>query len=186
MVPSVLLSLNAPECGDWSSGDRSSRSVRRETRARVARTCKALGADRTACEVLDYVTVRESSGDPCAVHTLGPNEYGRGPHGLSVALHLRWWDPKADPIVLHVPEISTLVTIRLWRRAMERYGAYRWWQVNDVFAGRIAAKHYDRHKVARFCYGLRKRGIDCKAEPRLGSVGGVAPYRGQEQFVESL
>jgi hypothetical protein len=148
--------------------------------------CRELGADRTACAVLDYVTVRESSGDPCAVHTLGPNEFGRGPQGLSVALHLRWWDPDADPMVLHIPEISTLVTIRLWRRAMERYGARRWWQVNDIFAGRMLPKHYDRHKVARFCYELDRRRIDCEAEPRLGVVGGTAPYHGQEQFVGSF
>lgn len=183
----LALSLLAPPaCGDWSAGYRSPRSVRRDTRERVGRMCRALGGDRAACKVLDYVTLRESSFDPCAVHTLGPNEYGLGPHGLSVALHLSKWDGEADSAVLHVPEVSAVVVFRLWRRALERYGARSWRRANAVYAGRIAAKHLDNHKDNRFCFELDKRGVDCNDVPSLGVIGGVSPYDGQTTFVASV
>lgn len=182
----ALSLLTAPVCGDWSAGYRSPRSVRRDTRERVGRMCRALGGDADACAVLDYVTLRESSFDPCAVHTLGPNEYGLGPHGLSVGLHLRWWDADADSTVLHVPEVSSVVVFRLWRRAVRRYGARTWRRANAVYAGRIAAKHLDNHKDNRFCFELNKRGVDCNDAPGLGVIGGMSPYNGQDTFVASV
>jgi len=181
----LALSLLTPTCGDWAEGFRSSKAVRVEARSRVERMCRALGGDRDACEVLDYVTLRESSFDPCAVHTLGPNEYGLGPHGLSVDLHLPKWGP-SDPQLLHVPEVSTVVTFRIWRRAVERYGARSWRRVNAIFAGRITAKHLDNYKDNRFCYELAKRNVDCESRPNLGVIGSTGPYRGQAAFVESV
>jgi hypothetical protein len=134
--------------------------------------------------VLDVIAVRESSGDACAVHVLGPREYGLGLHGLSAGLHLAKWDPTASVDVLRVPEVSTVVTLRIFRRAVARYRARTWREVGGVFAGR----RYEGGDEFLFCRRLARAGVDCEADPRgkLGDRLGREPVAGQDAFVLGL
>lgn len=189
-----LLDLHAqqlcPSESEWLAGkDLASKEERKVTRQRVADTCRRMGATVEACTVLDEVVVRESSGDACAVHVLGPDEYGLGPLGLNVGLHLPKWG-EANRKVLHVPEVSAVITLRLYRRAIKRYKARTWLDVNAVFAGRF-------HEIGRrtatgddyvFCRRLQRRGIDCMNDPRkqLGTRLGNGPEPKQGAFVARL
>lgn len=190
-----LLSLHAktlcPSEEKWLAGeDLATKQERKVTRQRVADACRRMGATVEACTVLDAMVVRESDGDPCAVHVLGPGEYGLGPLGLSVGLHLSKWG-EADRKVLHVPEVSAVVTVRLFRRAVRRYGAKSWLDINAVFAGRfneIGQKTKPLGDDWVFCKRLARWDIDCMADPRgkLGKKLGTMPEPEQQRFVARL
>lgn len=144
-----------------------------------------MGFAREAVEVLDAIVVRESSGDRCAVHRLGPNEDGLGPGGLQVRFHLAKWDPSAPPQVLHVPEVSAVVMGRMFRRYKERYKARTWLRVGQIYGGRIV--HGDIGMDELWCQRLARRGVDCSAElPEFGRKLGLGPTPGQLAFVVRL
>lgn len=163
------------------------REQRIEHRKRAMRACRRMGASVEACNVLDVIAMRESSGDACAVHTLGPKEYGLGIHALSVGMHLAKWDTYVDARhanVLRIPEVSTVVTMRIFRRAVVRYGADTWREVGGVFAGR----KYENGEERLFCARLERVGIDCEDDPRgqLGDKLGREPTLDQDIFVIRL
>ena len=92
---------------------------KKDTRARMKRTWRAMGLDETARTVLSEIVCRESfCGDRCAVHVLGRNEYGLGPAGLFVKFQLRKWNTEAPPWVLQIPEVSAVVIARSLRRSL--------------------------------------------------------------------
>lgn len=175
--------LDCPRIEDWRAYAPQKKRI--EARKRAMRACRKLGASKEACNVLDVIAIRESSGDPCAVHVLGPREWGLGIHGLSVGLHLDKWEPASErplPNVLRIPEVSAVVTLRIFRRAVVRYKAKTWREVGGVFAGR----KYTRDEP--FCRRLARVGIDCEADPRrqLGERLGREPTEGQDAFVLRL
>jgi hypothetical protein len=186
-----LQAMRCPSESQWLAGEGiATKKERNETRQRVADTCMAMGATAEACTVLDELVVRESSGDTCAVHVLGPNEHGLGPLGLSVGLHLAKWNADADATVLRVPEVSAIVTMRIFRRAVGAYNARNWRAVAAVFAGRFGEDHSGKPMGDDFvfCERLRRRHVDCNSNPRgkLGKHLGRAPERGQEDFAREL
>lgn len=174
--------LDCPAVEDWKPY--SAREKRIEYRKRAMRTCRKMGASVEACNVLDVIAIRESSGDTCAVHVLGPNEFGLGLLGLSVDLHLDKWRVGARPDVLRVPEPAAVVGVRIFRRAVVRYKAKTWREVGGVFAGR----KYENGEERLFCARLARVGIDCEADPRgqLGDKLGREPTPDQELFVMKL
>lgn len=174
----LALLLQPPICGDWPA-ERSTAEVREDARERVRRTCRALGASAEACEVLDVMVVRESSGDPCAVHTLGEGEYGLGVLGLSCRWHARSWDGRCES--LRTPEIAAVVGLRIYRRAVSHHEAVTWASVNEVFATGGTRRSRPR-AVERWCSRLAARGIDCLADPRgqLGDLLGARRTPDQE------
>lgn len=184
----MFLFLTPPVCGEWSEGFRSSEEERKDARERVRETCRSLGATKQTCKVMDAMVVRESSGDSCAIHTMGPDEYGRGVLGLSVRWHRRKWQEDATGEEFHIPEISAIVAMRIYRRAVKRHGATTWTHVNDVFAGRFGAKDRDEHKQALFCNRLEKWGVDCESDPRgqLGKRLGIEPDDDQWIMLEEM
>jgi len=181
----LLLPLLAPPvCGEWTEGFRSTKEVRTDARARVRKTCRALGASKEACKVLDAMVVRESRGDPCAVHRIGEGEYGLGVLGLSCKWHRKKWDGECEDFL--IPEVSTVVAIRLYRRAVARHGAMTWREVQAVFAtGKNTIRPaYDN----TWCHRLKQRGLDCEADPRgqLGTLLGLSPFAGQVEILERI
>ena len=175
-----------PTCGVWSDGYRSPQEVRDDTYRRIEDTAQALGMRREARRVLHAIATRESDHDPCAVHTLGVGEYGLGPLGLSIRWTLGHWHSNADPGVLAIPEIATVITARIFRRAVKRHGARTWREVNSVFAiGKIRLRPSHDN---RFCHRLSKRGVDCESDPtdQLGTELGLSPHPGQTQRLEEL
>lgn len=193
IAAALLLAALTPACPTqeaWLGGERATKAERDEHRRRVRATCEALGATDEACRVVDAITIRESSGDACAVHVLGPNEYGLGAHGLSWRWHQRKWysSPGGDPDVFRLPEVSTIVTIRLLRQAARRRDVRDWSDVGEVFAGRVHPDARERSRKARFCHRLRDAGVDCRKSPRgkLGKELGTKPTKGQEMFVLGL
>lgn len=123
--------------------------------------------------------------DPCAIHTRGVGEYGLGPFGLSVRWTLGIWDRDAKPEVLMIPEVATVVALRIYRRAVSRHGATTWREVNAVFAlGKNKARAVADNN---WCHRMKMRGLDCEADPRghLGKVMGNAPMEGQEEWIST-
>lgn len=191
--------LTPPDCSPEEGSDRlwnpQNKLERAETRARVRATCEAMGAAAEACDVLDAMVVRESSGDACAIHVRGPGEYGVGPLGLSWRWHRHKWFQKGEATwdqaaLFHVPEISAIVALRLYRIAVDHHGAKTWMDVQAVYAGRFEDGRPARRAIAdrRWCARLEARGLDCTSSPRgkLGSVLGKRPEAGQETFVLEL
>ena len=187
---SDTVEAHAPNCDEpaWLAGHgRADRSTRHAYRRREWDTCKAMGATDETCTVLDAIAIRESSGDACSVHVLGPREYGLGMHGLNVGLHLPKWDASAERRLLHLPEVSTVVTMRIFQRAVGPYRARRWREVAAVFAGRF---EFDPSETPTgddvlFCRRLTKVGVDCNADPR-GKLGKRLRPAGQDAFVLAL
>lgn len=180
----LALTLAPPVCGDWPA-EPSTADVRDDARERVRRTCRALGASRDACAVLDAMVMRESSGDPCAVHTLGEGEYGLGVLGLSCRWHASAWDGDCDS--LRVPEIAAVVALRIYRRAVARHGARTWASVNEVFATGGTRRNRPR-AVARWCARLADRDINCLDDPRgqLGHLLGTVHTPDQAEILEEI
>lgn len=192
------LSSSCPSESEWLDdtsvrlGDR----ARADHIRRAFKTCRALGATREACAVLKIIAYRESSGDGCAVHVRGNggSEYGLGLHGLSWELHWpKWFRPMDQDVTtdaFRIPEISTVITLRLLRRAVHRYNARTWVEIHAVFAGRIKhnrAAPTDRDRI-NFCNRLAPKGIECNADAsaQLGTKLGDGPHKGQQAFVAKL
>lgn len=188
MLTLALVLAICPSPDAWLAGQRATEAEREQTRAAVRSTCRALGASETACEVLDVVTVRESAGDACAVHVLGPREYGLGPHGLSVRWQLWRWDRDADPDILRDPVVSTVVVLRLWRHAL-RIGARSWLDLQRIYAGRgeLVGEREVSKRGAAWCRRLQRRGIDCRARVTAADLGqtlGVTAYPQQREDLD--
>ncbi len=191
-----LIQTQCPEPQAWLDGDRSSRDERVDTRERMSKTWEAMGLDLDARKVLDAVVVRESSGDACAIHILGKNEFGRGPGGISVALHLRKWDASSPEEVLHIPEVSAVVMARMLRRSRRFSSVFNgeevvqsgsWLRFGQVYGGRIRQRDQDPSKDARFCDRLARRDIHClELISEVGTVLGDTPTDDQETFVAKL
>ncbi len=179
------LLTGAPTCeGEWEDGFRSSKEVRQDTKRRIDDTARRMGASAYARRVLATMASRESSNDPCSVHTRGVGEYGLGPFGLSVRWTLGIWDRDAPEEVLMIPEVATVVALRIYRRAVSRHGATTWREVNAVFAlGKNKARKVADHN---WCHRMKMRGLDCEDDPRghLGKVMGVMPTEGQEEWID--
>ena len=119
---------------------------------------------------------------------------GVGAHGHNPALHSEKWDPLAPPEYLCIPEVTTVVTVRIFRQAQRSYKAKTWTDINSVFAGRIEnnrARHRkarDREKDQKFCDLAKKHGVDCNADAtgKLGTKLGRHKTSDQDQFVEQL
>jgi hypothetical protein len=182
----ALALLSPPSCGDWSAGYRSGKDVRRDAKRRVMRTARAMGASRETARVLRAMAIRESQADPCAVHTFGVGEFGIGVLGLSVRWHIGDWDRHADAAVFESPEVSTVVALRIFRRAVIRHGAETWTAVNSVFG---TGRNQERPvHDARFCELLRGHDVDCNGNPsgQLGRTLGIFPTPDQWAFIERL
>jgi len=187
--PEVWLdkSLPSSERG-WAT-----KKEKKDTRARMDRTWRAMGLDETARTVLDEIVCRESfCGDRCAVHVLGHNEYGLGPAGLFVKFQLRKWNPEAPAWVLQIPEVSAVVIARILRRSMHykpsrTADARTWLRFAQVFGGRVWPKNQDYAKDSRWCNRLESRGIQCK-DPvtEVGDKLGISPTENQVAFVIRL
>lgn len=185
MIPILILALlRVPTCGDWPA-DRSPVEVRDQARETARVTCRAMGASADACTVLDAMVMRESAGDPCAVHRLGDGELGRGVLGLSCRWHAPKWDGNCE--ALHDPAISTVVALRIYRRAVAVYGARTWADVQAVY-GQGSIGRTDPRARARWCRRLSSRGIDCDDSPRgqLGTALGHGPYPSQAADLDAL
>lgn len=176
----------SPTCGDWSDGFRSTKEVRDDTRERVRHTAKEMGLKKEARSVLMTMVTRESDADPCASHTLGHNELGLGPLGLSVRWTLGHWDRSADPEALMIPEVAAVVAIRIMRRAVRLHGAKSWTEVNSVFATGKIKKRPDKDR--KWCKRLARRGIDCNSNPagQLGKKLGMGKFPNQEKILEEM
>lgn len=185
MLPLLLamgLSLQAPICEDYLSGWRSSEQVTTDTRARAMKACAALGATPEACRVVDAMISRESSADPCAIHVLGKGEYGKGILGMSCKWQSSKWAGNCDDFLL--PEISVVVALRIFRRAVSRHGAATWVQVNEVFAtGKLGWRPMKQYQ---FCKRLLRAGVSCFGNPegQLGEALGKTSYSGQWRDLE--
>lgn len=191
--PSLAMEVECPAPDAWLAGTRTRPQVRRDSRRWATRACRSLGASRAACEVLDAIAVRESSGDPCAVHIQGDGEYGLGLHGLSWSTHYRKWfapEEKLNGSVFYVPEVSAIVALRILRRAVSRYDASTWVEANAVYGGRIRGNRpVSSEKMdGLFCRRLELAGLDCHANPagQLGTRLGEGPSPKQEAFVRRL
>lgn len=160
--------------------------VRTDAKRRVDRTARAMGASAETRRVLRAMVIRESQGDPCAIHTFGEREHGIGILGLSVRWMLPTWDRWASPAALHSPEVSAIIAVRTFRRAVRRHNASSWLEVNSVFAtGRVQ----ERTRLdTKFCELVAAHDVDCTESPsgKLGTVLGLSPSRDQYAFLERL
>ncbi len=122
---------------------------------------------------------------------------GLGAFGLNPAYHLAKWDTLAGPEVLCAPEGATIVVVRLARRAVDRFGAKSWVDVNSVFAGRFRRVR-DRQGRSRveivsnakkdksFCALADTFGFNCQDVPKLGTKLGSSPVDSQTDFATQL
>ena len=184
LIAFLLMLPPGPTCGTWPQ-DRSTKEVRDDTKHRVDEMAKSMGAGADSRRVLRAMLARESSGDPCSVHTQGEGEYGLGPFGLSVRWTLAHWDREADHEVLKIPEVATVIALRIYSRAVKLHGAKTWTEVNSVFAtGKIKVRP---GKDAKWCARLERYGVDCNAKPEgLGATLGLGKTHDQHEVLESM
>ena len=122
---------------------------------------------------------------------------GLGPFGLNPAYYVVRWDALAAPEVLCDPEVATIVAVRIARRAVDRFGAKNWVEVNAVFAGRFKRVR-DKAGISRviivrnakkdrsFCNLADNWGFDCTDAPKLGTKLGLSPTERQADFAAKL
>lgn len=122
---------------------------------------------------------------------------GLGAFGLNPAYHLVKWDALAEPEVLCDPEVATIVAVRIARRAVDRFGAKSWVEVNAVFAGRFKRvrdrQGRSRVEIVRnakkdkaFCALADNWGFDCTDAPKLGTKLGSSTAANQTDFATRL
>lgn len=112
---------------------------------------------------------------------------GLGPHGMIPAFHVHLWDPMAPPEHLCVPEVSTLVVLRKFRRNQARYkGKLTWLELGRIYAGR-GRNEAHHNKDSNWCHRLKSKGVNCERKPKdLGKVLGKEYEEGQEEKVEEV
>jgi hypothetical protein len=159
---------------------------RRAVRRRIREACEDLGASADACEALDVVVMRESSGRAAVEHTLGPNERGRGAAGLSVRLHAWKWSAQATEQTLCVPEVSAVVVLRIWRHSVTGFRARTWLDLQRVFAGRFGDVGLPPHRKrdGDWCKRLARREIGCLERVHLRDFGKGPKLEEQEAWLE--
>lgn len=124
---------------------------------------------------------------------------GLGLHGLNVAHHLVKWDRMAPPEALCDPVVSTIVTIRIARRAVAHYNAKTWTEINAIFAGRQTVDYDDRghaharadldpRKDAYFISRARSWGLNPNADPSrlLGTRLGLGYDPAQTEVADKI
>lgn len=168
---------------------------RAEVRSRVRAVTRWAKSARMVSDYLDAVGMRESSWSPSVRHTLGKNENGIGPLGLSQRWHGGKWPDDPEPAFCS-PEASALVALDIVRRAQERWGARNLIEVNAVFAGRFKCVEEEGRKecfIVRnlakdrdICMRLEKRGVDCRAELPKNAAGRRVPVRDRPAVAADL
>jgi len=100
---------------------------------------------------------------------------GLGLGGLNVGYHLRKIDTSAPPEILCDPVLNVMVQVTIARRAVRRYKAKNWIEVQAVYAGRTAYNEkgqvrpaHDPKKDRAIKSRCKKWGLDCYAKPELG------------------
>jgi hypothetical protein len=179
------------------------REARRETRRRVQRACRSVGASPAVCAFADAVVIRESAGRAGVRHTLGTPEKGIKENGLgAMGLSLRWhadkWPGKDEDPAFCVPEASFIVAHSIMWRAVTRYRAANLLEVQAIYAGRWdcyidprTSKKTCRadpspRTVRAICGRLRARGHSCYDPITKKDLGEKIPLRERRSWVDKL
>lgn len=165
-----------------------------ETRERVQKVCKRVGASPHICAFMDAIVVRESAGRAGVRHTLGTvgrGENGLGAMGLSIPWHSNKWTGDADPDFC-IPEVSAVVTLAIFRRAVKRYNAGNVLEIQAIFGGQWEHKHgkaWPRptsRTVGSICSRMRRRDYSCYDRVDLKDLGRNIRLNERQSFVDSL
>ena len=141
---------------------------RAEVKRRNIAAAEAMGWGPIFVAYFDAVAERESTYNPSVRHGLGKNENGLGLHGLGYIHRTKWPGPWED---MCVPENSLMVASEIVWIAVYKYGAENLWDVQHVFAGRLACvgapgectgEMQDRTTSA-ICGRMSSRGFSCNA-----------------------
>lgn len=169
---------------EWTEGrNRFDKDVRNQTWLRSRAMCEYVGAHPDTCEFVEAVGNRESRHRLCSVHVKGHDEFGLGPHGLDLFYHWdKWsgrrWYPRMGWEVakeFYVPEVSTIVVLRIVNRAIYMHHAKNWVEVNSVFAtGRVRVRE---EKDAAFCRHLSRWKLDCLSPPTFAGGTKIVGYK---------
>lgn len=158
----------------WSS------EARAETRARVQAVCEHVGASPLICEYMDIVVIRESSGRPGVRHRLGQGEDGLGAMGLSLWWMRHLWPGDDEDPAFCQPEVSALVALELFRRAVVRWNATNLVGIQAVYAGSLSVWVDDEGKRHRspgrswdpgLCARVAARGASCLTPITVEDLG---------------
>lgn len=166
----------------WTADDRE------EVRRRVRRACRSLGASPKLCAYYDAVVVRESSGMASVRHTLGKDENGLGPMGLSLKWHADKWPGRDEDPAFCTPEVSLAVAHAIVWRAVERYHAESLLDVQAIYGGRWSCNTTDTGERVCFadpgqttvdsvCSRMRARGFSCYSLLTRADLGARIPRR---------
>lgn len=172
--------------------------ARTETRKRVKRACKQLGGSKRMCAFLDLIVVRESSGRAGVRHTMGENENGLGPMGLSIRWHGGKWPGKDEDPMFCTPEVSTIVAMTIFHRARRRYNAETIVELQAIYSGRgrcytnpetekrecIPAPSARTYKLV--CPGMERRGYSCRVPMEKKELGAFVPLEERRETAERL
>lgn len=194
-VPTPQLDhVELPEPGLCAPADeklKPTKEQRAETFARVAAACKRAGAAPIVCAYFDAVVMRESHGNAGVRHYVGKNENGLGPMGLSLRWNAKKWPgTDEDPMFCH-PEVSFAVALRYVEKAITKYGARNFLEIQAVYGG--STECYvplgEERKVCRpiirnhgICTRLRKRGFKCLQKVTLKDLGDPPSYDERRQW----
>ena len=147
------------------------KSIRRETRARIRHAFRYLGAARIVQAYADLIGERESHYHPGIRHTEGEGENGLGPMGLSLDSHHDKWPGRDEDPSFCVPEVSAVIAHAIMWRAVTKFHAETIDDVQAIFGGRWSC-HEGPHGRACFprivprfsddlCRRLARRGYSC-------------------------
>lgn len=170
------------------------KEMRQETRARVQRACRDLGAAPIICAYMDLIVVRESHGRAGVRHLLGHNENGLGAMGLSKRWQSHRWPGKDEEPMFCQPEASAVVTQGLLFRAYDHYRARDVGGLQSIFAGkwfcfrengfRHCSPSQRYYSNGSLCSAMKARGFSCRAKITRSDLGRPLKLDERRAFVE--
>ncbi len=145
------------------------KAERAEVKARNMAAAEAMGWGPIFVAYFDAVAEREASYNPSVRHQLGRKENGLGLHGLGYIHRKKWPGDWRD---MCTPEASLVVASEIAWIAVDKWGAESIWDVQHVFAGRLACvggpgkctqEQMDRTTSA-ICERMELRDFSCNTE----------------------
>ena len=156
---------------------------RREVRDRLDYTFRSQRAAPIIRAYVDVIAYRESYGGTASVrHTLGKNENGLGPLGLSIRFQGRFWSGDPDPDFC-TPEVSAVVAHAFFWVAYDNYQARSIADLQAIYgghwskstlwpSGRIVRRANQWYKEKpRLCAMMKKRGYNCEEKITARTLG---------------
>lgn len=178
---------------------------RKDTRRRVQKVCKVVGASPIICAYMDAIVVRESSGRSGVRHTGGKNENGLGAMGLSLRWQKDKWPGEDEDPMFCAPEVSAVVALAIFHRAFKKWKAQDLVDVQGIYGGhwecyntypswskpvqkpeRVCRARRNYRHVGGLCKRMKDRGFSCRTKITRKDLGRFIPRHERREFATNV